>query len=87
MIKSPIVKRSVRINRRKTIIGLEHEFWNALKEIATDHNISIERLILKIDNEREQSNLSSAIRLFVLGYYCQQLAAADQRPSPRSDLP
>jgi len=63
MIKSPIVKRSVRINRRKTIIGLEHEFWNALKEIATDHNISIERLILKIDNEREHPLVRSRLLL------------------------
>jgi predicted DNA-binding ribbon-helix-helix protein len=73
-MKSPIVKRSVRIGGRKTSVGLEDEFWTALKKIATYQESSTEKLILKIDNERQQSNLSSAIRLFVLDHYCQQAA-------------
>jgi len=32
--KSPIVKRSVKINGRKTSVCLEDAFWTALKEIA-----------------------------------------------------
>jgi predicted DNA-binding ribbon-helix-helix protein len=82
-MKSSIVKRSVRIDGHKTSVGLEDEFWNAFKQIAADQNTSIEELALKIDNEREHPNLSSAIRLFVLDYHCRRAtirSAADQQP-------
>ena len=72
--KSPIVKRSVKINGRKTSVSLEDAFWTALKEIAAHRNTSIEKLAFKVDREREHSNLSSAIRLFVLDHYFQQAA-------------
>ena len=32
VMKSPIVKRSVNINGRKTSVSLEDELWNALKK-------------------------------------------------------
>jgi predicted DNA-binding ribbon-helix-helix protein len=77
--KSPIVKRSVRINGRKTSVCLEDAFWTALKEIAAHQNTSVEKLAFKVDRERKQSNLSSAVRLFVLDHYCQQAAAGSAR--------
>jgi predicted DNA-binding ribbon-helix-helix protein len=79
LMKSLIVKRSVRIHGHKTSVCLEDEFWNAIKQISADRNTSIEKLALKIDNEREHPNLSSAIRLFVLDYYCQQAAVRSAR--------
>jgi predicted DNA-binding ribbon-helix-helix protein len=42
-------------------------FWRGLKEIAT-RQMSIADLVDKIDTERDHSNLSSAIRLFVLDH-------------------
>ena len=45
-------KRSVELNGRKTGVSLEDDFWHALKEIAAAQNISVQDLILKIDNER-----------------------------------
>jgi predicted DNA-binding ribbon-helix-helix protein len=35
-MKSRIVKRSIVLAGRKTSMSLEDEFWNALKEIASD---------------------------------------------------
>jgi predicted DNA-binding ribbon-helix-helix protein len=61
--KSRIVKRSVNIIGRKTSVSLEDEFWNALKRIAITQEIPLRELVLKIDNERADSGLSSAIRL------------------------
>ena len=66
--KSPIVKRSVNIVGRKTSVSLEDEFWNALKQIAITQKISLRDLVLKIDNERGDSGLSSAIRAYVHNY-------------------
>ena len=62
-------KRSVKIDGRPTSVSLEDAFWRALKEIAATQNIAVQDLVSKIDKERPPGNLSSAIRLYVLGYY------------------
>ena len=77
--KSPIVKRSVRVSGHKTSVCLEDAFWTGLKEIAAHRDISVEKLAFKVDQQREHSNLSSAIRLFVLDYYRQQAAVRSAR--------
>ena len=65
-MKSSIVKRSVVIGGHKTSVSLEEPFWTALKQIAHAQHMSLSELVTQIDETREQSNLSSAIRLFVL---------------------
>jgi predicted DNA-binding ribbon-helix-helix protein len=71
--KSLIVKRSVVLSGHKTSISLEDAFWNSLKEIARSDNMSLSDLITEIDSARHHGNLSSAIRLFVLDFYREQL--------------
>ena len=71
-MKSTIIKRSVVIDGHKTSISLEDAFWNCLKEIAKGRRQSLSHLVANIDAERKFANLSSAIRLFVLGYYQDQ---------------
>ena len=65
-MKSSIVKRSVVIGGHKTSVSLEEPFWTDLKQIARTHHVTVSALIADIDGTREQGNLSSAIRLFVL---------------------
>jgi predicted DNA-binding ribbon-helix-helix protein len=60
-----IVKRSVRIAGHATSVSLEPAFWQALSEIASHRDLSLNALLSQIDAERT-GNLSSAIRLFVL---------------------
>jgi predicted DNA-binding ribbon-helix-helix protein len=87
-MKSTIVKRSIRIGGHHTSISLEAAFWNRLKEIAHQRNETVTQLVARIDAERKTANLSSTIRLFVLGYYQDQynssklvnLASSDARP-------
>ena len=70
--KSQVVKRSVKLSGRQTSVTLEDAFWDAFKEIATAQGTTISQLIATINTERHKghhSNLSSAIRLFVLEYY------------------
>jgi predicted DNA-binding ribbon-helix-helix protein len=45
-----------------------------LKEIAGERGMSLAAMIGAIDGDRKHANLSSAIRLFVLGVYRDQLA-------------
>jgi len=61
-----IVKRSVSIAGHRTSISLEEPFWQILREIAEREKLSIQALIGRIDAERGEQNLSSAIRVFVL---------------------
>lgn len=68
-MKSPVVKRSIVVAGHKTSVSLEEAFWNGMKEIAAARNLTLSELVGEIDGGRQQGNLSSAIRLFVLDYF------------------
>jgi predicted DNA-binding ribbon-helix-helix protein len=68
-MKSLVVKRSVLIAGHKTSVCLEDAFWTSLKEIARVRRKGLSALITAIDTDRNSSNLSSNIRLFVLNFY------------------
>jgi predicted DNA-binding ribbon-helix-helix protein len=72
-MKSLVVKRSIVISGHKTSVSLEDAFWKGLKEIASGRDMILSDLIASIDTERNHGNLSSAIRLFVLDFYRNQL--------------
>jgi predicted DNA-binding ribbon-helix-helix protein len=74
MKSSLIVKRSIVVAGHKTSVSLEDAYWKSLKEIASGRNMTVSSLVTAVDSERPQSNLSSAIRLFVLDFYRDQLA-------------
>lgn len=65
-IKEHMKKRSVTIAGHATSITLEEEFWAELKRIAKQEHKSINALITDIDQARENANLSSAIRVYIL---------------------
>src|SRR5262245_30708487 len=73
-MKSPVVKRSIVIAGHKTSVSLEDAFWRGLKEIANGRDMTLSDLVAAIDSERQHGNLSSAIRLFVLDFYRNQLS-------------
>jgi predicted DNA-binding ribbon-helix-helix protein len=52
-----------------TSVSLEDAFWNRLKEIAVQREVTLSDLVAMINLDRQHSNLSSAIRLFVLDFY------------------
>ncbi len=68
-MKSSVVKRSIVIDGHKTSVSLEDLFWTELKKIAHTQQVTLSDLVSKIAGTREQSNLSSAIRLFVLHHF------------------
>jgi len=67
--QSSIAKRSIVIGGHKSSISLEEEFWTALKEIANERGAKLSELVTEIDQSRAASNLSSAIRTFVLLHF------------------
>ena len=75
-MKSSNKKRSVALCGRRTSVSLEDEFWKSLRRIARGRGETLSDLLLKIDEDRQSANLSSAIRLFVLQHYRNQLVNA-----------
>ncbi|GLK70441.1 ribbon-helix-helix domain-containing protein [Ancylobacter dichloromethanicus] len=76
-MKSPVVKRSIVIAGHKTSVSLEDQFWDALKEIAANRRSTLSEIVASIDSGRNQGNLSSAIRLYVLAHYRSPSAARE----------
>ena len=78
-MKSLVLKRSVVIAGRKTSVCVEEEFWKSVKEIAGERGMTVAELVREIDANRQHDNLSSAIRLFVIGVYRDQIDLSKAR--------
>jgi predicted DNA-binding ribbon-helix-helix protein len=97
-MRSAVIKRSVIVGKHKTSVSLEDGFWTGLKEIAASRQLTCSRLLTEIDEHRQSSNLSSAIRMFVLQFYLERGRQAHRaisssldevsnvRPEPRREV-
>ena len=79
-----ILKRSVAIAGHRTSISLEPPFWEVLRQIAEREAISVQKLIGRIDAERGDQNLSSAIRVFVINQLRAEVSRQDEPESPEA---
>jgi predicted DNA-binding ribbon-helix-helix protein len=61
------LKRSLTIAGHRTSLSLEAEFWDVLKSYAAKERKTLATLVGEIDNARGTRNLSSAIRVWILG--------------------
>jgi len=66
---------SVTLGGVRTSVSLEDAFWTALKEIAQERGVGVGKLIEEIAKGKAGWNLSSSLRLFVLGHFKDRLAA------------
>jgi predicted DNA-binding ribbon-helix-helix protein len=71
-------KRSLTIGGHRTSVALEAEFWAALEKLAAREGLSLAAFIERIDRTRAGTNLSSAIRVFVLE---QALRGESEKPA------
>ena len=78
-MKTLVARRSIVICGQKTSVTLEDAFWNSLKEIAHQRRMTPSDLVMEIDAQRPHSNLSSALRLFVLKFYRSQIPDREER--------
>jgi len=79
-MKSIIIKRSIVLNGHKTSVSLENEFWDGLREIADGQKLKVSALVQRIDRERTNRNLSSAIRIYVFNHF-RERPVEDRRPA------
>ena len=62
-----IRKHSATLHGHRTSFSLEDEFWTELNAVAKARAIPLATLISDIDDQRRpESNLSSALRVYVL---------------------
>ena len=61
-------KRTVNRDGHITSVFLEKEFWEEIVSLSKQNNTTPDRLISDIDQKKTTSNLSSAIRLYVLNH-------------------
>lgn len=61
-----MIKLSVSLSEHKTSITIEEEFFDTLKKIAKNKNTTIYDLINFVDLNRDNTNLSSALRIYIL---------------------
>jgi len=84
-MSAAVKKRSIVVGGRKTSISLEDNFWTSLKHIAGARRTSVSDVIASLDAVRENANLSSAIRVFVLAHY-RAIAITDPQRDHEHDL-
>jgi predicted DNA-binding ribbon-helix-helix protein len=85
-MKSLVMKRSVVIVGHRTSVSLEEAFWKSLEEIASYQNMTVSALLAAIDSERRYGDLSSAIRLFVINFYREQLDIQERNEAIREAI-
>lgn len=74
MLASPVCKRSIEIAGTLTSVSLETPFWDVLKAIADSRNMHLQDLVNEIDSRRQQTNRSSALRLYALAWALRRRA-------------
>jgi predicted DNA-binding ribbon-helix-helix protein len=67
-----VIKRSFILVGHKTRFSFENEFWAGLREIVAAKKTTVSILVGQIDRERDNCNLSSAIRVYVFNHFRQR---------------
>jgi predicted DNA-binding ribbon-helix-helix protein len=60
------VKHSLTLRGHRTSVSLEQEFWQAFRDAANQDGQTLNGLAARIDAERGDTGLASAIRVYVL---------------------
>ena len=69
MARSRLINRNVVAERGRTSMRLEPELWDALIEICTRERRDVNRLVRQIEASNHTGGRTSAVRVFVLGYF------------------
>lgn len=80
-----MIKRSLAVGRHRTSVSLEDAFWYAFQAIARERRMPLSQLVSNVDADRQHSNLSSAIRVFVFDQRCNPFKDAQPQNKPPRD--
>ena len=65
---TPVIRR-IRIGEQRSSLRLEPGTWHALADIAARQARSVDDLVAEIDRGRTVPNLTTAVRMYVVGFY------------------
>jgi predicted DNA-binding ribbon-helix-helix protein len=90
--RSTLVNRNVTVNGHRTSMRLEPAMWDALEDICRRESMTVHEVCSLVDNQRTQSSLTAAMRVFILGYFRTALqqqsnAAGARRAELAKDCP
>lgn len=74
-----LVSRNVTINGHRTSLRMERETWDALREICLREDQTIHQVCSLVEERREVSNRTSAVRAFIIKYYRSAATEAGHR--------
>lgn len=77
MAVTKIRKHSVRPAGRRTSVSMEDEFWDEFRAICGRDGVSMDSVIARLGKGRSAVNMSSAVRLYVLGRVMQRAQSAE----------
>lgn len=64
-----LICRNVTVSGRRTSIRMEQVMWTSLTDICRREERSINEIISMIDEKRADTNLTAAIRVFLICYF------------------
>lgn len=65
-------KYTLRVAGATTSLSVDEEFWDGLKEIASEKQVNVTTLVNEINSARQSPNLSAAVRIFVIEYFIKR---------------
>ncbi len=63
------VMRNVTVSGRRTSIRLDPEMWDAFREICRREGRTIHEICSMVDQRRQGSSLTAALRVFIMLYF------------------
>ncbi len=88
-MRAKLISKNVTIHGRRTSLRLEQASWEAMSDICKCEGLTLHELCSLIENRRNGSSRTSAVRAFIVTYYRTVAAeyGALQRGTASSILP
>ena len=68
-MKNSLISKNVTVNGRRTSLRLERISWMALDDICRFEDVSLHTLCSMIEQQRQGSSRTSAVRAFIVVYF------------------
>ena len=68
-LNTALICRNVTVSGRRTSIRMEQVMWTSLTDICRREDHTVNEIISIIDEKRAETNLTAAIRVFIICYY------------------
>ena len=83
---SALTIRNIVVAGHRTSVRLAPLMWEALRDIARLRGLGLNDLVTEIDQRREASSLTAAIRVYIVRFY-RSAAGVSSGPAAHAPLP